>query len=229
MSILFSSLSIANTLLFIEGNTGAGKTTLAQLLRKKLGALIIKEPLEKWRNVGGCGNLFDIYLHDRKRWGFIFQSYAITTFMQTCMQADPTKKLHVADRSAYSTFFCFCRMMLEEGSMTPLEFQVFKENFEWIIQQSKKPNGIIYLRTSPENCFLRVTKRNRSEEDTLNMNFFILLHKFHEEWLIQKQKIVDPLVQIPTLVLDGNLNFASDPEVQSTFLKQIRKFISKLY
>ncbi len=219
----------ARTLLMIEGNTGAGKTTLSRLIERELNALIIEEPIEKWRQVGNTGNLLDLHLNHRNRWGYTFQSYACLTFMQACLEADQTKDLHVSDRSAYSGIYCFSRMMMEEGSLTPLEWYIYKERFEWLTELLPcKSDGFIYLRTSPYNCLLRANARQRPEESQLTMHFFEPLHRFHEEWLMEKINIAPNIANVPILVLDGNLDFRSDPAIQQLFVEKIRNFIEEV-
>lgn len=219
----------ARILLMIEGNTGAGKTTLSRLIERELNAHIIAEPIDKWRKVGDTGNLLDLHLNHRNRWGYTFQSYACLTFMQACLEADQTKEIHVSDRSAYSGIYCFSRMMMEEGSLTPLEWYIYKERFEWLTDLLPcKSDGFIYLRTTPANCLARANARHRPEESALTMDFFEPLHRFHEEWLIDKKNVASNLVDIPVLVLDGNLDFKSDPIIQQQFVDQIRNFIEEV-
>ena len=56
----------------IEGNIGAGKSTLISYLN----LLTIKEPVDEWLNIGGQ-NLLQKYYEDPKRWGLTFQLNAI--------------------------------------------------------------------------------------------------------------------------------------------------------
>lgn len=213
----------------IEGNTGAGKTTLSRLIERELHAHIIEEPIEKWRKVGDTGNLLDLHLNQRNRWGYTFQTYACSTFMQACLEADQTIELHVSDRSAYSGIYCFSRMMMEEGSLTPLEWYIYKERFEWLTDLLPcKADGFIYLRTTPANCMERANTRHRPEESALTMDFFEPLHRFHEEWLIDKKNVAPNLKDIPVLVLDGNLDFKCDPSIQKQFIEQIKIFIQEV-
>lgn len=231
LSILFCVLSIqplnARTLLMIEGNTGAGKTTLSRLIEREFDALIIEEPTVKWRNVGDKGNLLDLHLNHRKRWGYTFQNYACFTFMQACVEADPSYDLHVCDRSAYSGIYCFSRMMLEEGTLTDLEYYLYKEQFEWLVELlSCKPDGFIYIRTAPSNCLRRSCVRQRPEEAALSTkDFFDPLHRFHEEWLVEKLNVPASLARVPVLILNGDLDFKSDPDIQRVYVDQIRDFL----
>ncbi len=219
----------ARTYLAIEGNIAAGKTTLSCLIERELNACIIPEPVERWQHVGGTDNLLDLYYKDPKRWGYTLMNYAHLTFIQTCLNADPSQELHICDRSMYSGFYCFSRMLLEQGSMTPLEVCIYKEWFAYLEAQLPcKPDGFIYLRTTPYDCFLRAASRKRSEESTLSLGFFESLHRLHEEWLIETIALTPHLSSTPILVLDGNLDFKNDPAIQQLFLDKITAFVTDI-
>lgn len=69
--------------IIVEGNIGSGKTTFLDIFRKcaqscGLRSLVVPEPIDKWRNVGGQ-NLFQLLADDPKRWSFTFQSYVYKT------------------------------------------------------------------------------------------------------------------------------------------------------
>lgn len=74
--------------IIVEGNIGSGKTTFLDIFRKcasgcGLRSLVMPEPIDKWRNVGGQ-NLFQLLADDPKRWSFTFQSYVYKTMADVC-------------------------------------------------------------------------------------------------------------------------------------------------
>lgn len=58
----------------IEGNIGAGKTTLINLINKyNNNIIVIEEPIKEWKNLGG-NNLLNEFYTNPKRWGFFLSS-----------------------------------------------------------------------------------------------------------------------------------------------------------
>ena len=56
----------------LEGNIGAGKTTILKLLGKHFKDVeLVEEPVKEWQNLGGM-NLLDSFYSDPQRWGFLF-------------------------------------------------------------------------------------------------------------------------------------------------------------
>ena len=56
-------------------------------------------------------------------------------------------------------------IVLASGKMSSVEYGVYRKWFDWVIRQEKPHvDLIVYLRTSPEECYDRIKKRSRKEE-----------------------------------------------------------------
>ena len=65
----------------VEGNIGCGKTTFLQHFSELTDSVeVLKEPVEKWRNVRGH-NLLQLMYKDPARWAMPFQSYVQLTML----------------------------------------------------------------------------------------------------------------------------------------------------
>jgi deoxycitidine kinase/deoxyguanosine kinase len=63
----------------LEGNVGAGKSTLFNLIQKTFpDAYYLREPLEAWQAINNNPelNILEKYYTDINRWAFTFQIYA---------------------------------------------------------------------------------------------------------------------------------------------------------
>ena len=213
---------------FIEGNIGAGKSTFLTSVSKFLPVQPILEPCHAWQDVAGTGNLLQAFYEDGKRWAYTFQSYAfITRILEQEKNALKYRGVtQLFERSVYSDRYCFAKNAHELGLMTPLEWGLYREWFEWLVQsRSTMPAGFIYLRTDPKICFERLTSRGRSEESTVSLDYLELLHNKHEEWLIHKRDVASYIHHIPVLVLDCNESFEHNEHVQKKHAEKIAEFM----
>ena len=214
----------------LEGNIGAGKSTFLSLIKEALPVQIVYEPVAKWQNVGAGENVLEKFYQDTKRWAYTFQSYAFIT--RIIEQKEYAKVnnfgVQVLERSVYSDRYCFAKNCYEMGMMSPLEWSLYQQWFEWLVGNYMAcPTGFIYLQTDPSICYERLTKRARSEEIGVSFDYLRLLHEKHEAWLIEKKDILFALHDIPVLVLNCNENFENNPEVMNRFRDQIKTFINK--
>ncbi|MFH1461328.1 MAG: deoxynucleoside kinase [bacterium] len=219
-------------LLIVEGNMGAGKSTFLSILKNRLNLDIIYEPTDKWQQVGADGNLLDLFYKDTKRWAYTFQSFAFITRIQAVLDAlkkKEAKELQVLERSVYCDRFCFAKNCYESGTMSSLEWQIYKDWFAWLVEgYTQRPDGFVYLKTSPNTCYDRMKKRDRSEEKEVPLSYLELLHKKHEDWLVAKTETIDYIKNVPVLTLDCDLEFESNKEEQEKHIKAVEVFINEI-
>lgn len=213
----------------IEGNVGAGKSTFLRMIKEYLKVQIVFEPIEKWQNVGGTGNLLDKFYADTNRWAYTFQTYAFITRIQE--QEDQAKinpnSIQILERSVYSDRYCFAQNSFELGTMTALEWHLYQEWFSWLVDTyTQRPHGFIYLKVDPTICYQRLLKRSRQEEASVPLEYLQKLHEKHEAWLIEKKDIAPSVQEIPVLVLDCNNDFEFNKAEQIKHIDKIEAFLN---
>ena len=218
-----------NKTFVLEGNIGAGKSTFLDIVRKNLDIDVILEPTDKWQKIGASGNLLELFYNDTPRWAYTFQSYAFVSRVQALYERElhsTSGTMHLLERSVYCDRYCFAKGAYELGNLTTLEWQIYKEWFNWLVERyTTKPAGFVYLRVSPDICLKRLTKRSRSEESEIAIAYLELLHRKHEDWLINKKEISDFIKDVPVLVMDCNKDFEQDKNEQEKLLLALEKFV----
>lgn len=212
--------------IFVEGNVGAGKSTFLKMLDKYFNIQSVPEPHTQWQDIKG-ENLLDQFYKDGNRWAYTFQTYAfITRLLEVEKFAKVNKSgYQFVERSVYSDRYCFGLSCHEIGMMTTIEWNLYKELWDWFVKNyTKSPVGFIYLRIAPEDCYKRLQKRNRSEESGVALDYISALHDKHEKWLIDKDGIAPSLKNVPVLVLDCSKEFENDIEEQKEYVQKIIKF-----
>jgi deoxyadenosine/deoxycytidine kinase len=182
----------------IEGNIGSGKSTLLQYLQKLDQVEVIPEPVDVWINIKDSEgkNLLDHFYSDMERYSYMFQAMVFKTRIQST-DVPQEKNIRFSERSIWTDRYVFGKQCIEDNKMNSIEKECYHFWFDWLENKFKpKPDGIIYVRCSPEKCMERIHKRGRSEENNIPLDYLKKLHNSHEEWL-QNWK------ETPVIILDN--------------------------
>lgn len=217
--------------IFIDGLYGAGKSTLTEIIKKDFSHVaVLEEPAERWFDVHGQGNLWELFLQDPKRWAFSIEVYIplvrLAALENLLKLTD--KEFIFVDRSIYADRYSFARFAHENGSMNNLEWAMYEEWFDRLIGYSPKPDGFIYLRVAPEETLKRIKSRGRSEEQAVPLTLLEKFQQYDDEFFITQEALPKSLAQTPILVLQGDDNFKDNETSRANMLSGISAFMQKV-
>ena len=187
----------------IEGNIGAGKTTILKIIGKNFDDVtFVEEPVSQWQNLGG-DNLLEKFYKDPERWGFTFEFYSMLSKIKCLLKASESEKnIVIIERSLLSNkiFFDISKDM---NKLNDLEYGMLINTYNFYMQNIYPMlNGIIYLNTPVDLCVQRIIQRNRGEEVNVDKNYLLMLKDKFDE--------LSNYSTIPTLVIDGNFDLERD-------------------
>lgn len=203
--------------ILIEGNIGAGKTSLSHHLASHERVTIIEEPVNRWRNFKGR-NMLDLLYSDPKKYAFDFQSMVLETICESYNKHANEERICIFERSAYSSRYVFGEKLFVDGDLNEREYQRLDALFEQSVQFHNMSNVglIIYLKTTPQVSWNRMKQRDRSEESLIALSFLKELDEFHDQWLVEGK------FSLPCPVLYVNADGGSKESVYEA-IKQVTK------
>ena len=166
----------------IDGSIGAGKTTVIEKLRNRLGAKVVEEPLDEWKP------WLDRYYNNKERWGFSFQMKVVLDQSKTLSRLKDNEFI-IMERSPHTVYHVFANMLKDDNIIEPIEYDLIRD----FIDYNTKPVKTIYLRCPPEICLERIKKRGRPNEQSINIEYLCKLHEKYEK--IPNIHIVDSTLQ----------------------------------
>jgi deoxyadenosine/deoxycytidine kinase len=189
--------------IFIEGNLGAGKSTVLTYLKKSFAHLAdcSEEPLEKWINFNGANLLGEMYLHPKEK-SFILQSHIQFTMLQVQLKKSQAP-FRITERSLLSEKLVFIQNLIDNKFISPVETDVLNEWFNFSNSLIPVVDEIIYLQTSPQTAFDRLSSRNRNEETPVSLEYISQIHNLYENWLMTDSRKMISHARVT--VLDQNL------------------------
>ena len=182
----------------IEGNIGAGKTTLFNNLKtyieekypnKKI--IFMREPVDIWQNI--CDSYGDSILSkfykEPDKYAFPFQIMAFSTrlsLLRNTIKENPDCELIVCERSLEADKNIFAKMLFMEGKIEDVNYQIYHH-----LYNSSAPefcvDAIIYVDADPDICYQRIHLRNRQGEDKIELDYLRKCRNYYHDWLIYGQ------------------------------------------
>ncbi|HZH70130.1 MAG TPA: deoxynucleoside kinase, partial [Flavobacteriaceae bacterium] len=170
----------------IEGNIGAGKTTLATKIAHDFNAKLI---LERFAD----NPFLPKFYEDKDRYAFALEmSFLADRYQQThddLSQLDLFKDFIIADYDIYKSLI-FAQVTLQEE-----EFKLYRRLFEMMYKDTKRPDLYVFLMQSPEKLLANIKKRGREYEQTITPEYLQSLQKGYLDFIKnqnpEKVKIID--------------------------------------
>jgi deoxyguanosine kinase len=183
--------------LVIEGNIGAGKTTLATRLSEELDAKLV---LEQFADNPFLPKFYD----DKEKYSFPLElSFLADRYNQIkkeVLQPELFKTMMISDYY-FTKSAVFARNTLQED-----EYRLFRRLFNIVFESLPKPDLYVYLHLSVENLIKNIRKRGRAYEQQMDPRYLEQLQQGYFEYLRQ-------VTQFPIVIIDTNLiNFVDHTE-----------------
>ena len=155
----------------IEGNIGAGKTSLATLLATDFNAKLI---LERFKD----NPFLPKFYENQQRYAFplemSFLADRYQQLLEDIAQFDLFKDCVIADYDAYKSLI-FAKITLQEE-----EFNLYKKLFHLMHKELPKPDVYVYLYQNTERLLANIKKRGRDYEQSIEAEY---LQKINEGYL----------------------------------------------
>ncbi len=182
-------------LITIEGNIGAGKTTLSHLLAKHYNARLIVEEF--------ADNPFlPKFYENPKQYAFPVELFFMAERYKQLKELIHTKDLF---QRVTVTDYLFTKCLLfAKVTLPEEEYRLYQKLFEIINQQITQPDILIYLHAPVKKLQENIRKRNRSYEQSIPDEYLQNLQDTYLQYIKQHN--------LKTLMIDAsNADFLGNP------------------
>ena len=168
----------------IEGNIGAGKTTLATKIAEDFNAKMV---LERFAD----NPFLPKFYKDQNRYAFPLEmSFLADRYQQLSddlSQFDLFKDFVVADYHLFKSLI-FAKVTLQED-----EFRLYKTMFDIIYKETQKPDLYIYLYQNTSRLLQNIKNRGRSYEQDIETDYLEKINKGYLDF-IKSQTTLNVLI-----------------------------------
>lgn len=199
----------------IEGNIGAGKTTLATKIAEDFNAKLI---LERFAENPFLPNFYI----DQSRYAFplemSFLADRYQQFTEDTNQLDLFKSFMVSDYDIYKSLI-FAKVTLQQN-----EFDLYRKVFNFMYKEVKKPKIYVYLYQTTERLLQQIKQRGRDYEQNIELTYLEKINRGYFDFLRTYPKENQLIIDVSAL------DFVSSSNDYETVLTKIEDFaLTNLY
>jgi deoxyguanosine kinase len=161
----------------IEGNIGAGKTTLAQLLSRHFKARLI---LEEFADNPFLPKFYEQPAQYAFPVELFFMAERFKQLKELLHQQNLFQELTISDY-----LFTKC-LLFAKVTLPPDEFRLYQRLFDIIHQQLIQPDLLVYLHAPVEKLQVNIKSRNRSYEQNITNEYLERIQETYTQYLRQQ-------------------------------------------
>ena len=160
----------------IEGNIGAGKTTLAHLLSKHFNSRLILEEFAE-------NPFLPKFYENKQQYAFPLELFFMAERYKQLKELLQTKDMfHQVTISDY--LFTKC-LLFAKVNLPQEEFLLYQKLFDIINPQLIQPDLLIYLHSPISRLKENIKKRNRSYEQSIESEYLLSLQETYTQYIRQ--------------------------------------------
>ena len=194
----------------IEGAIGVGKTSLANLMSKELGARLVLEEFEE--------NPFlpDFY-KDPERYAFQTQLFFL---LQRYRQQQELRQVDMFQNLLVTDYMFVKDRLFASLNLNEKEMQLYDTVANLLERNIIKPDLVIYLQADTDTLIKNIIARGREMEQEITWDYIDALNQVYTEYFFRYQET--PLVIINT----SNIDFVHNENDLKEVINYIRQPIS---
>ena len=160
----------------IAGNIGSGKTTLTRMLAKHYGWT------PKFESVTHNPYLEDYY-KDIERWSYNLETYFLAQRFQDLLDISKSEDVIIQDRTIMEGVYIFVANNKAMGNLSDRDFDTYMHLFSLMMSMVRKPDLLIYLKSSVPHLVSQIQKRGRDYEKSISIEYLNNLNERYDNWI----------------------------------------------
>lgn len=197
----------------IEGNIGAGKTSLAQMMSVKFNTELVLESF--------ADNTFlPQFYQDPERFAFPLEMSFMAERFRQLTELFSKKK---PGKSIIADYYFGKCLLFSKVNLKTDEFKLYREFFELLESRIPKPDLVVFLKKEVNLLRTNIEKRGRPFERNINLKYLESLNHAYEELISNLDN-----QSIQTITIDTNhLDFVNDPRAYAHLMSLISNQLNR--
>ncbi len=191
----------------IEGNIGAGKTSLANMMSDEFNAKIV---LERFAD----NPFLPKFYEDNERYAFPLEmSFLADRYQQL---TDDLAQFDLFKNFIVSDYYIFKSLIFAQVTLQADEYKLYRKMFDLMYKEITKPDLYVYLYQNTDRLLQNIKKRGRDYEQNIEASY---LQKIHDGY----SNFIKTQPDLNILIIDvSELDFVNRPEDYQFIINKIK-------
>ena len=192
----------------IEGNIGAGKTSLSKMMSDEFNA---KKVLERFAD----NPFLPKFYEDKERFAFPLEmSFLADRYQQL---SDDLAQLDLFKNFVISDYYIFKSLIFAQITLQNDEYLLYRKMFDLMYKEITKPDLYVYLYQNTNRLLENIKKRGRDYEQNIEVGYLQKIQDGYKNFISTQQ-------DLNVLVIDvSELDFVNNQDDYSNIINQIKK------
>lgn len=174
----------------VEGNIGAGKTTLCRMLAFEMNGKLLLEQFSD-------NPFLPFFYENPERYAFSVELFFMTErhkqLQENLSMRDLFQQLTVAD------YFFLKTLLFAKNNLTDEEYRLFKRLFDVLNSTFPKPDLLVYLHRPVDSLLGNIAKRGRPYEQDISPDYLRRVQEAYFDYFKNEQKLPIVVVELSDL------------------------------
>lgn len=191
----------------IEGNIGAGKTSLANMMSDEFNAKLV---LERFAD----NPFLPKFYKDEERYAFPLEmSFLADRYQQL---SDDLAQFDLFKNFIVSDYYIFKSLIFAQVTLHKDEYKLYRKMFDLMYKEITKPDVYVYLYQNTERLLQNIKKRGRDYEQNIEASYLQKIHDGYSNFIKTQQ-------DLNILIIDvSELDFVNNEEDYHFIINKIK-------
>ncbi|WP_166384383.1 2-amino-4-hydroxy-6-hydroxymethyldihydropteridine diphosphokinase [Polaribacter sp. 11A2H] len=203
------SISEKYNYIAIEGNIGAGKTTLANLLSKDFNAKVV---LERFAD----NPFLPKFYEDKERYAFPLEmSFLADRYQQL---TDDLAQFDLFKSFIISDYYIFKSLIFAQVTLQKEEYLLYRKMFDLMYKEITKPDLYIYLFQNTERLLENIKNRGRAYEQKIEPEYLKRIHNGYKSFIKTEKSLNLQVIDV------SDMDFLNNEDDYKNIVNKIKLF-----
>jgi 2-amino-4-hydroxy-6-hydroxymethyldihydropteridine diphosphokinase len=193
----------------IEGNIGAGKTTLANMISDQFNARLV---LERFAD----NPFLPKFYEDKERFAFPLEmSFLADRYQQL---SDDLAQFDLFKNFVVSDYYIFKSLIFAQVTLPEDEYALYRKMFDLMYKEITKPDLYVYLYQNTDRLLMNIKKRGREYEQSIEPEYLQKIHDGYTRFIKTEQDLNILIVDV------SELDFVNQKQDYENIINKIEKY-----